>query len=160
MSAFFWFHITVLCSTFAQASQNHKDFTHHHHHTHTSARNDSSGSDSVREAVRTAVAQNLGETWVETALKIAQIESRFQCHARNHGALGVFQVAHPERFGISPARALTCEGGIEAGIAHMRHCIALGANDEQSMLRCHNSGSPYGRVSHAYRRFMHHQAQA
>jgi len=53
--------------------------------------------------------------------------------------------------GVSRAAALTCEGGVRAGVAHMDMCIRKGARTSHQMMRCHNSGSPWGRVERAYR---------
>lgn len=101
------------------------------------------------------VSARIGSEWVQTALQIARIESGGRCGARNRsGATGVFQVMHPERFGVSRSAALTCSGGIQAGISHMEACIAKGARTHAQMLRCHNSGSPFGRVERAYRRYV------
>lgn len=101
------------------------------------------------------VTARIGSEWVSTALQIARIESGGRCGARNRsGATGVFQVMHPERFGVSRSAALTCSGGIAAGVSHMEACIAKGARTHAQMLRCHNSGSPYGRVERAYQRYV------
>lgn len=109
----------------------------------------------VSEMIASAVAQRLGEGWVATALQIARIESGGNCGAINRsGATGVFQVVNPQRFGVSRAYARTCEGGIAAGVAHMEACLAKGARTSSQMLRCHNSGSPFGRVERAYRKFL------
>lgn len=109
----------------------------------------------VSSMIASHVSATIGEQWVATALQIARIESGGRCGAMNRsGATGIFQVIHPERFGVSRSAARTCSGGIAAGVAHMRACIAKGANTHSQMLRCHNSGSPYGRVERAYRRYV------
>lgn len=101
------------------------------------------------------VSARIGSEWVPTALKIARIESGGRCGVVNRiGATGIFQVMHPERFGVSRAAARTCSGGIAAGVAHMEACIAKGAHTSSQMMRCHNSGNPWGRVERAYRRFV------
>lgn len=101
------------------------------------------------------VSARIGSEWVPTAIQIARIESGGNCGAVNpSGATGVMQVMHPERFGVSRSYARTCQGGIEAGVAHMAACIAKGAHTHSQMLRCHNSGSPFGRVERAYRRYI------
>ena len=106
----------------------------------------------VRSLIAGQVTARLGAEWVATALDIATIESRGNCQAYNRGAIGVFQVRHPERFGVSPAAARTCAGGVAAGIAHMQHCIAQGARTSRQMMVCHNSGTPFARhVERAYR---------
>ena len=101
------------------------------------------------------VSARIGSEWVPTALQIARIESGGRCGARNRsGATGVFQVINPERFGVSRSAALTCSGGIQAGVSHMAACIAKGAHTHSQMMRCHNSGSPFGRVERAYQRYV------
>lgn len=101
------------------------------------------------------VSARIGSEWVSTALQIARIESGGRCGARNRsGATGVFQVINPERFGVSRSAALTCSGGIQAGVSHMAACIAKGAHTHAQMLRCHNSGNPFGRVERAYKRYV------
>lgn len=108
-----------------------------------------------RGAVQTMIAERvcaqIGCQWTSTALWIAHIESRFRCNARNGRAVGVFQNTNPAMFGVSRAAALTCFGGVVAGVAHMKMCIGKGAQTSAQMMRCHNSGSPWGRVERAYR---------
>jgi len=108
-----------------------------------------------RGAVQTMIAEHvsarIGSQWVGTALRIAKIESGFRCNARNGRAVGIFQNTNPAMFGVSRGEALTCSGGIRAGVAHMAMCIGKGARTGAQMMRCHNSGSPYGRVERAYR---------
>lgn len=108
-----------------------------------------------RGVIQTMIAEHvsarIGSQWVGTALRIAKIESGYRCNARNGRAVGIFQNTNPAMFGVSRAAALTCDGGIRAGVAHMHHCIAKGAHTSAQMMRCHNSGSPWGRVERAYR---------
>lgn len=109
----------------------------------------------VNDMIADHVSSRIGSEWVPTAIQIARIESGGNCGAVNRsGATGIFQVIHPERFGVSRSYARTCQGGIEAGVAHMAACIAKGAHTHSQMLTCHNSGSPHGRVERAYRRFI------
>lgn len=109
----------------------------------------------VSEMIAEHVSSRIGSEWVPTALQIAKIESGGNCGAVNRsGATGIFQVMHPERFGVSRNSARSCSGGISAGVSHMAACIAKGARTHEQMLRCHNSGSPYGRVERAYRRYV------
>ena len=109
----------------------------------------------VSQMIAEHVSARIGSGWVSTALQIAHIESGGRCGAVNRsGATGVFQVMHPERFGVSRSSARTCAGGIAAGVSHMQACIAKGAHTHSQMLRCHNSGSPFGRVERAYRRYI------
>lgn len=108
-----------------------------------------------RSHVQTMIAEHvsarIGPQWVSTALRIAKIESGYRCNARNGRAVGIFQNTNPAAFGVSRSAALTCDGGIRAGVAHMAHCIGKGAHTSAQMMRCHNSGSPWGRVERAYR---------
>ncbi len=110
-----------------------------------------------RGAIQTMIAEHvsarIGSQWVSTALRIAKIESGFRCNARNGRAVGIFQNTRPEAFGVSRAAALTCEGGIRAGVAHMARCIAMGARTPSQQMTCHNTGNPFarGRVERAYR---------
>ena len=123
------------------------------HGRHYRSMPDASGG--VSAMISEHVSARIGSEWVQTALQIARIESGGRCGARNRsGATGVFQVMHPERFGVSRSAALTCSGGIQAGISHMEACIAKGARTHAQMLRCHNSGSPFGRVERAYQRYV------
>jgi hypothetical protein len=123
------------------------------HGRHYRSMPDASGG--VSAMIADHVSARIGSEWVPTALQIAQIESGGSCGAVNRsGATGVFQVIHPERFGVSRAAARTCSGGIAAGVSHMAACIAKGAHTHSQMLRCHNSGSPFGRVERAYRRLV------
>lgn len=109
----------------------------------------------VNQMIAEHVSARIGSEWVSTALQIARIESGGRCGAVNSsGATGVFQVMHPERFGVSRSAARTCAGGIAAGVAHMEACIAKGARTSAQLMRCHNSGSPFGRVERAYRRYV------
>lgn len=101
------------------------------------------------------VSSRIGSEWVPTALQIAKIESGGNCGAVNRsGATGIFQVMRPELYGVSRSAARSCSGGIIAGVNHMAACIAKGAHTHEQMMRCHNSGSPFGRVERAYRRYV------
>ena len=108
----------------------------------------------VQRAIEQAVCARIGCAWVAAALRIAKIESGFRCNARNGRAVGVFQNTDPARFGVSRSAALTCSGGVAAGVAHMAMCVRLGAHDAVSMMRCHNSGSPRGRLDRNYQRLL------
>lgn len=123
------------------------------HGRHYRSMPDASGG--VSAMISEHVSARIGSEWVSTALQIARIESGGRCGARNRsGATGVFQVINPERFGVSRSAALTCSGGIQAGVSHMAACIAKGAHTHAQMLRCHNSGNPFGRVERAYKRYV------
>jgi hypothetical protein len=112
------------------------------------------GDSSVSQLIASSVSARIGAQWVPVALKIAKIESGGRCNAANRsGAVGVFQVMHPAQFGISRAAALTCSGGVAAGVAHMARCVAHGARTAGQMMACHNGGSPFARrLEPAYRR--------
>lgn len=119
----------------------------------TASETDVANPDAVRSMISARVSSEIGAQWVPTALRIAQIESRMQCNphgnARHHG---VFQVGDPDRFGVSPAAARTCSGGIAAGVAHMAACIRMGATSARQMMICHNAGNPFARrIEKAYR---------
>jgi hypothetical protein len=109
--------------------------------------------DAIRSMISAKVSSEIGAQWVPTALRIAQIESGMQCNPRgNTRHHGVFQVGDPNRFGISPAGARTCAGGISAGVAHMAACLKMGASNARQMMVCHNAGNPFARrVERAYR---------
>lgn len=108
-----------------------------------------------RGAVQTMIAEHvsarIGSQWVGTALRIAKLESGYRCNARNRRAVGIFQNTNPQMFGVSRAAALTCEGGVRAGVAHMAMCISMGARTPAQMYICHNAGNPFARrVERAY----------
>lgn len=106
----------------------------------------------VQRRIAEHVTERLGSQWVSTALRIARIESSYRCNARNGRAVGIFQNTNPGMFGVSRAFALTCEGGIRAGVAHMVMCIGKGARTASQMMVCHNAGTPFARrVEKAYR---------
>lgn len=106
----------------------------------------------VQQMIAAHVANRIGAQWVSTALRIAKIESGFRCNAHNGRAVGVFQNTNPAMFGVSRGAALTCAGGVQAGVAHMAMCIAKGAQNARQMMVCHNAGTPFARhVERAYR---------
>lgn len=94
--------------------------------------------------------RKLGAKWVNTALKIAHVESRFRCDAvgirlkEGDRALGVGQVriASARLLGYtgSAKGLLNCKTGIEMMLAHMSRCEAAGARTEAQMSRCHVAG--------------------
>ena len=103
------------------------------------------GDSGVSTLIASYVSARLGPHWVPVALQIARIESGGRCGAANpSGAVGLFQVMHPEQFGVSRASARTCNGG-----------VARGARTDAQMMACHNTGSPFSRrVERAYRRYV------
>jgi hypothetical protein len=106
--------------------------------------------DQARAIVANIAAERLGHAWVPVATKIAHVESRFNCGAQGpllregDRAQGIGQVR------LSSARALgyagtaaglrDCYVGAVWMVEHMRKCIAVGAQDEASMARCHVAG--------------------
>jgi soluble lytic murein transglycosylase-like protein len=101
----------------------------------------------VQKIVARQAAQKLGPQWVDTALRIAKLESGFNCRATGpstrHGrARGVMQVmpGSARALGYSPARLHECEYGVAAGVAHMDMCIKHGVRTTQEMARCHVAG--------------------
>jgi hypothetical protein len=110
----------------------------------------------VQGQIADHVTRTIGAQWISTSLRIAKIESGFRCNARNHRAVGIFQNTNPQMFGVSRSAALTCSGGIRAGVAHMAMCIRKGARNSHQMMVCHNTGSPFSRrVERAYRFALH-----
>lgn len=106
----------------------------------------------VQQMIRDHVTARIGAQWVGTALRIAKIESGFRCNARNGRAVGIYQNTNPAMFGVSRGEALTCSGGVRAGVAHMAMCIGKGARTAAQMMICHNAGTPFARrVERAYR---------
>lgn len=104
----------------------------------------------VAEMVAAETARRLGAQWVPTALKLAKIESSFNCGAvgprtRHGNARGVLQVmpASARALGYDPRRLNECQYGIAAGVAHMASCIQSGVRTHAQMASCHVAGT-YG----------------
>jgi hypothetical protein len=101
----------------------------------------------VMDQITRVVRQELGEEWVESALKIAKIESGYNCKATGpqtrHGhAKGVFQMmdSSAKALGYDPGRMYDCNENIAAGVAHMKICIKYGVTDPRGMAACHVAG--------------------
>lgn len=101
----------------------------------------------VQRMVETRAEQVLGRQWVGTAVLLARKESSFRCNAvgprTRHGrALGVFQVmpGSARALGYQYSKLVDCRYGIDAGLAHMKLCLAHGVRTEQQMLACHLRG--------------------
>lgn len=105
-----------------------------------------------RQAVANKVAQHaaarLGSQWVPTALKLAKIESGFNCRAtgprtRHGNAKGVLQVmpGSARALGYDHRRLHECDYGIAAGIAHMESCLYSGVRTHAQMAKCHVAGT-------------------
>lgn len=101
----------------------------------------------VADMVAAETARRLGEQWVPSALKIAKLESGFNCGAigpkTRHGrAKGVFQVmpGSARAMGYDYSRLRDCQYGISAGISHMDMCLKSGVKTHAQMSACHVSG--------------------
>ena len=101
----------------------------------------------VADAVARIAKEELGEKWVQSALKLAKIESNYTCKINGprtaHGhAKGVFQVidSSARALGYDPKRLHECDHGIRAGIAHMKRCLEAGVADHRQMAACHVAG--------------------
>ena len=101
----------------------------------------------VADMVAAETTRRMGPEWVPTALKLAKLESGFNCGAvgpsTRHGrARGVMQVmpGSARALGYDPGRLNECAYGISAGIAHMEMCRAAGAATHAQMASCHVSG--------------------
>jgi len=101
----------------------------------------------VVDQITKVVRKELGEEWVESALKIAKVESGFNCKATGprtrHGhAKGVFQMldSSAKSLGFDPAKMYDCNENIAAGVAHMKVCIKYGVKDPRGMAACHVAG--------------------
>jgi len=104
-----------------------------------------------KEAVAKIVAREaqarLGSQWVSTALKLAQIESSYNCGAvgprTRHGhARGVLQVlpSSARALGFDGSRLNECDYVVRVGIAHMASCIRSGVRTHAQMAACHVAG--------------------
>lgn len=102
----------------------------------------------VADMVAQETARRLGAQWVPTALKLAKIESSFNCHAvgprtRHGNARGVLQVmpGSARALGYDPRRLNECQYGIAAGVAHMSACLQSGVRTHAQMASCHVAGT-------------------
>jgi len=102
----------------------------------------------LADAIADHVTAQIGSKWVDTALRIAKLESNFTCRARGpktrHGnAKGVFQLidSSARSLGFDPTRMYECEQNIFAGVAHMKACIEKGGvREPREMAACHVAG--------------------
>ena len=101
----------------------------------------------VIDQITKVVRQELGEEWVASALKIAKVESGYNCKAtgprtRHGSAKGVFQMidSSARALGYDPAKMYDCSENIAAGVAHMKVCISYGVKDPRGMAACHVAG--------------------
>lgn len=93
------------------------------------------------------VQERIGGEWSETALRLAKIESGYNCSAtgprvRGGRARGILQVMPKSAvaLGYDPARLHECEYGIRAGVEHMKACIDSGVKTPKQMAACHVAG--------------------
>lgn len=105
------------------------------------------GREEVAKLVALRAREKLGPQWVESALRLAKLESTFNCRATGpktrHGrAKGVLQMmdGSARALGFDPKRMYECDYGIQAGLAHMKMCIKHGVKTSNDMARCHVSG--------------------
>jgi hypothetical protein len=92
----------------------------------------------------------LGPQWVDSALKLAKIESSYNCAAlgprvASHGgdrARGPMQVMPrtARAMGLDPERLTECEYGVRAGVQYMAKCIETGVRTHAQMASCFVSG--------------------
>jgi hypothetical protein len=101
----------------------------------------------IMDRIAVVVRQEIGEQWIPSALKIAKIESGYQCNATGpktrHGrAKGIFQLidSSAQTLGFDPKRMYDCNENIAAGVAHMKVCISYGVKDPRGMAACHVAG--------------------
>lgn len=101
----------------------------------------------VAKMVSSSASRTLGSKWSDTAVRLAKLESGFNCGAvgpqTRHGrARGVMQVMprSATALGYNPSRLNECQHGIDAGIAHMAACIRSGVETHDQMARCHVAG--------------------
>lgn len=101
----------------------------------------------VADMVAAETARQIGAQWIPTALKLAKIESSFNCGAvgprtRHGNARGVLQVmpGSARALGYDPRRLNECGYGISAGVAHMAMCIRSGVRTHAQMASCHVAG--------------------
>jgi hypothetical protein len=101
----------------------------------------------VADMVSSSASRTLGSKWSDTAVRLAKLESGFNCGAvgpqTRHGrARGVMQVMprSASALGYNPSRLNECQHGIDAGIAHMAACIRSGVETHDQMARCHVAG--------------------
>jgi hypothetical protein len=99
------------------------------------------------------VSNEVSPRWVNPMLTIAQVESGVTCDPGGY-AVGMFQILHPEAFGVSRREARQCETGISLGVAYLKRCLAAGAMTDAQLMACWNSGSPWTpiyRLERSYR---------
>lgn len=101
----------------------------------------------VARIVAREAQSRLGSQWVNTALKLAKIESNYNCGAvgprTRHGhARGVLQVlpSSAKALGYDASRLNECEYGTAVGVAHMAACIRSGVTTHAQMAACHVAG--------------------
>lgn len=98
----------------------------------------------VADEVKRQTEEKLGLKWVQTALRLSNLESGFNPKAINRRtrASGVLQVIPKSAIalGYDPRRLTETSYGISAGIAHMQACINYGVKTPAQMAACHVAG--------------------
>jgi len=108
---------------------------------------DSTNRTEIKQMISRKVEAELGPQWVPVSLRIAKLESNFNPKATGprtrHGhAQGLFQLlpSSARALGYSPSRLREAEYNTEAGIAHMKSCLAAGVSTDWEMSLCHVAG--------------------
>ena len=108
---------------------------------------DSTNKTEIKSMIAHKVEAELGPQWVPVSLRIAKLESNFNPKATGprtrHGhAQGLFQLlpSSARALGYSPSRLREAEYNTEAGIAHMKSCLAAGVSTDWEMSLCHVAG--------------------
>ena len=117
---------------------------------HTTAK--SAEKRAVAKMVADEATRQIGFKWVPVALKIAKVESGFNCASigpwTRHGhAYGVMQTLYGSAVSLGysgPAMGLlNCEAGIKFGVLHMARAIESGATTIEQMAAFHVGGRIY-----------------
>lgn len=95
--------------------------------------------------ITASVTEYVGSGWVAEGLRIAKIESRFKCNAKNpsSGATGLGQLMFNSAEILEPgsgAHRADCVVGARLLAKHMARCLQSGATTDKLMERCHLAG--------------------
>ena len=108
---------------------------------------DSTNKTEIKSMIAHKVEAELGPKWVPVSLRIAKLESNFNPkvvgpRTRHGHAVGLFQLlpSSARALGYSPSRLREAEYNTEAGIAHMKSCLAAGVSTDWEMSLCHVAG--------------------
>ena len=107
----------------------------------------------VAQTIQREVNSRYGPQWVEPAMRIAKVESNYQCHVRGpmtrHGrAVGPMQVLESTAISVGISASdlkASCKAQIEASMRYLGKCIRAGADTPDKMASCWVSGSPHNR---------------